>query len=95
MLIVPYFNYSRINRRLIRITIAAYLHALKNVYLAYKSEDGSQYLLPVVKHAERVVLEETLDHSYLPPHGIDDFSKQATTLLLGNIEKQWKEGMVR
>lgn len=64
-------------------------------YLAYRSEDGSQYLLPVVKNAERMVVEETLDHGYLSPYGVDDFSKLATTLLLGNIEKQWKEGTVR
>lgn len=64
------------------------------MYLVYRSESGSVYLLPEVKKAENMVLEETLDHSYLPLLGIEEFSKSLSSLVLGDIEKQWKDGTV-
>lgn len=64
------------------------------IRLVYRSEGGSVYLLPVVKKAEKMVLDETLNHNYLPLLGIEEFSKSISTLVLGNIEKQWKDGTV-
>lgn len=63
-------------------------------YLVYRSEDGCVYLLPVVKKAENVILEETLDHNYVPLLGIEEFSKSVSSLVFGDIEKQWKDGTV-
>uniref|UniRef100_A0A481MQI8 aspartate transaminase n=1 Tax=Nipponaphis monzeni TaxID=196483 RepID=A0A481MQI8_9HEMI len=57
----------------------------------YRSEDGDLYLLPVVKKAQQMVLEETLNHNYLSIRGIDEFTKAACTLILGDIEKQWND----
>jgi len=58
-------------------------------------EDGGLYLLPVVKKAENMVVNDTLSHDYLSPTGIEGFTKSASKLLLGDIEKQWKDGTVK
>jgi len=52
-------------------------------------------LLPVVKKAENMVVNDTSCHNYLSPTGIEGFAKSASKLLLGDIEKQWKDGMVK
>jgi len=63
--------------------------------LAFRSEDTSQYLLPVVKRAENMVINDTSSHDYLSPAGIEGFTKSASSLLLGDIDQLWKEGMVK
>jgi len=47
-----------------------------------------------VKKAQQMVLEETINHDYLSITGIDEFSKAACSLVLGDIEKQWNNGTV-
>ncbi|XP_001943882.1 aspartate aminotransferase, cytoplasmic [Acyrthosiphon pisum] len=64
------------------------------IYGTFRSEDGSNYLLPVVKRAENMVVNDTLNHNYLSPTGIEGFTKSACRLLLGDIEKLWKDGKV-
>jgi len=49
----------------------------------------------VVKRAESMVINDTSNHNYLSPIGIEDFTKSACRLLLGDIEKLWKDGKVR
>jgi len=58
-------------------------------------EDGSNYLLPVVKRAENMVVNDTISHNYLSPTGIEGFTKSASRLLLGDIEKLWNDGKVK
>jgi len=48
----------------------------------------------VVKRAENIVVNDTLSHNYLSPTGIEGFTKSACGLLLGDIEKLWKDGKV-
>ncbi|XP_060842917.1 aspartate aminotransferase, cytoplasmic-like isoform X1 [Rhopalosiphum padi] len=64
------------------------------IYGTFRSEDGSLYMLPVVKKAENMVVNDTSSHNYLSPTGIEGFTKLACKLLLGDIEKQWKDGMI-
>ncbi|KAF0767189.1 aspartate aminotransferase, cytoplasmic-like isoform X1, partial [Aphis craccivora] len=64
------------------------------IYGTFRSEDGSPYLLPVVKKAENMVVNDTSCHNYLSPTGIEGFAKSASKLLLGDIEKQWKDGTI-
>lgn len=39
-------------------------------------------------------MEEILDNNYLPLKDNENFSKLASTLLFGDIEKQWEDGKV-
>uniref|UniRef100_A0A2H8TUG7 aspartate transaminase n=1 Tax=Melanaphis sacchari TaxID=742174 RepID=A0A2H8TUG7_9HEMI len=64
------------------------------IYGTFRAEDGSPYLFPVVKKAENMVINDTLTHNYLPTTGLECFSKSASKLLLGDIEKQWKDGTI-
>ncbi|XP_027851284.2 aspartate aminotransferase, cytoplasmic-like isoform X1 [Aphis gossypii] len=64
------------------------------IYGTFRSEDGSPYLLPVVKKAEQMIVNDISSHNYLSPTGIEGFTKSASKLLLGDIEKQWKDGTI-
>ncbi|KAE9541758.1 hypothetical protein AGLY_003749 [Aphis glycines] len=64
------------------------------VYGTFRMEDGGLYLLPVVKKAENMVVNDTSSHDYLSPIGIEGFKKSTSKLLLGDIEKQWKDGTI-
>jgi len=66
-----------------------------SIIIAFRSEYGSHYLLPVVKRAENMVVNDTLNHDYLSPTGIEGFTKSACRLLLGDIEKLWNDGKVK
>ncbi|CAG9855621.1 unnamed protein product [Phyllotreta striolata] len=51
----------------------------------YRTDEGEPYVLPVVKHAERVYhKDESLNLEYLTPLGMESFTNAAVTLLLGN-----------
>ncbi|KRT85898.1 hypothetical protein AMK59_2684 [Oryctes borbonicus] len=52
---------------------------------AYRTEKGVPWVLPVVWHAEKVlVADETLNKEYLPVLGLEKFSAAATKMLLGD-----------
>ena len=42
---------------------------------AYRGDDGAPYVLPVVRKAEKVVLEAAMNHEYAGIQGVDDFLK--------------------
>lgn len=59
--------------------------------LAYRTEEGKPWVLPVVKKAEKAVVEDdTLNHEYLPVLGLESYSSAATALLLGEDSIQIK-----
>lgn len=64
-------------------------------FSAYRTDEGKPYYIPVVKKAESVVLEGTLNHEYLPILGLESFTKAASQLLLGDITQRQDEGTVR
>lgn len=55
---------------------------------AYRTEEGTPWVLPVVKKAERILAEKIekdfLDHEYVPFLGMDLYTSAATALLLGD-----------
>ncbi|GJJ69711.1 aspartate aminotransferase, cytoplasmic [Entomortierella parvispora] len=62
---------------------------------AYRTEEGKPWVLPVVKKAARIMVnDDSLDHEYLPILGQDAFRKAATQLILGADSKALKEGRV-
>ncbi|EGF81930.1 hypothetical protein BATDEDRAFT_19087 [Batrachochytrium dendrobatidis JAM81] len=51
---------------------------------AYRDNDGNPWILPVVKKAERMIIENSsLDHEYLPIDGIRSFAEASARLILG------------
>lgn len=63
-------------------------------FIAYRTEEGKPYYIPVVRRAESIVLESTANHEYLPILGLESFTKAASQLLLGDINKRQEEGSV-
>lgn len=61
---------------------------------AYRTEEGKPYYIPVVKKAEGLVLQSTVNHEYLPILGFEPFTKAASQLLLGDITQRQEEGTV-
>ncbi|XP_060879317.1 aspartate aminotransferase, cytoplasmic [Metopolophium dirhodum] len=61
---------------------------------AYRTNEGKPYYIPVVKKAESVVLDGTLNHEYLPILGLESFTKAASQLLLGDITQRQEEGTI-
>ncbi|KAK3805619.1 MAG: aspartate aminotransferase [Benniella sp.] len=62
---------------------------------AYRTEEGKPWVLPVVREADRrMVNDETLDHEYLPILGLESFRKAASKLILGADSKAIEEGRV-
>ncbi|CAG9802005.1 unnamed protein product [Chironomus riparius] len=58
---------------------------------AYRTEEGKPWVLPVVKKAEKAVVDDaTLNHEYLPVLGLDTYAAAATGLLLGEDSLQIK-----
>lgn len=49
----------------------------------------------MVQKAERMVLDSTVNHEYLPIFGLETFTKAASQLLLGDIAERQEEGSVR
>lgn len=64
------------------------------LFTAYRTDEGKPYYLPVVEKAERIVLESTTNHEYLPILGLESFTKSASQLLLGDVAKRQEEGSV-
>ncbi|KAJ3185065.1 Aspartate aminotransferase, cytoplasmic [Geranomyces variabilis] len=51
---------------------------------AYRDEDGKPWVLPVVKKAESVIVNDaSLDHEYLPIDGLRKFTDASAKLILG------------
>jgi aspartate aminotransferase len=51
---------------------------------AYRDEDGKPWVLPVVKKATEILLNDpSLDHEYLPVTGLPEFTSAAAGLILG------------
>ncbi|KAJ3011473.1 Aspartate aminotransferase, cytoplasmic [Thoreauomyces humboldtii] len=51
---------------------------------AYRDENGKPWVLPVVKKAERAIVEDaSLDHEYLPIDGLRTFTDASAKLILG------------
>jgi aspartate aminotransferase len=51
---------------------------------AYRDDDGKPWVLPVVRKAAEVLLNDpSLDHEYLPVTGLPGFTSAAARLILG------------
>ncbi|KAG0326193.1 Aspartate aminotransferase, cytoplasmic [Podila humilis] len=62
---------------------------------AYRSEEGKPWVLPVVKKADHILVDdENLDHEYLPILGLESFRKSSVKLILGADSKAIAEGRV-
>ena len=66
--------------------------------LAYRTDEGKPWILPVVKKVEEMIAqhikEEKLNHEYLPVLGLDAASSASTKMLLGSDSPILKEGRV-
>jgi len=60
---------------------------------AYRTEEGKNWVLPVVHQAETLMAkDDTLDHEYLPVLGLEKFTRAAAELVLGADNVALKEG---
>eukprot|EP00020_Sapocribrum_chincoteaguense_P006676 CAMPEP_0170753572 /NCGR_PEP_ID=MMETSP0437-20130122/12562_1 /TAXON_ID=0 /ORGANISM="Sexangularia sp." /LENGTH=408 /DNA_ID=CAMNT_0011092695 /DNA_START=46 /DNA_END=1272 /DNA_ORIENTATION=- len=50
---------------------------------AYRSNEGAPFVLPVVREAERLLLEQQLDMEYAPIDGLASFTRSSSVLALG------------
>ncbi|XP_023238600.1 aspartate aminotransferase, cytoplasmic-like, partial [Centruroides sculpturatus] len=58
----------------------------------YRTNEGKPWVLPVVRKVEKAMAEdETLNHEYLSQLGMEEFSKLATRMLLGEDSVALKE----
>jgi aspartate aminotransferase len=63
---------------------------------AYRTDEGKPWVLPVVKKAERMVVDNPqLDHEYLPIDGLAEFTEASARLVLGNDSPAIRDGRVR
>ena len=62
---------------------------------AYRTNEGKPWILPVVKKAEYLlaqqVIDEQINHEYLPVLGLETFSAAATKMLLVDNSPALKE----
>jgi aspartate aminotransferase len=58
---------------------------------AYRGDDGKPYVLESVRTAEKKILDQKLDHEYLPIAGLAAFTKAAAELALGADSAHIKE----
>jgi aspartate aminotransferase len=64
--------------------------------LAYRTDEGKPWVLPVVRKTEKQLAEdETLNHEYLPVLGLDACSSAATKMLLGVDSSALQQGRVK
>lgn len=62
---------------------------------AYRDDDNKPWILPVVKKASQIILNDTtLDHEYLPITGLPEFVAGAARLILGENSPAISEGRV-
>ncbi|KAI6210612.1 Aspartate aminotransferase [Aphelenchoides besseyi] len=60
---------------------------------AYRTEEGKNWVLPVVREAEKILAnDDTLDHEYLPVLGLEKFTRAAAELVLGSDSPALREG---
>ena len=50
---------------------------------AYRGDDGEPYVLPVVRKAEKEVLDAMMNHEYAGIQGVDDFLKHSFDFVYG------------
>jgi len=56
----------------------------RHIFLAYRTDEGQPWILPVVKSVEaQMAIDPLLNHEYLPILGLPDFCEAATELCLG------------
>lgn len=66
-----------------------------NVFTAYRDEEGRPWVLPVVRKVEEEMTSgNNISHEYLGQLGLEELSKAATKLLLGNDSIALKENRV-
>jgi len=66
------------------------------VFIAFRTNDGMPWVLPVVKYVEaQVAIDPLLDHEYLPILGLVDFCDAAMELCLGKDSIAIVENRVR
>nr|CAG8489268.1 11410_t:CDS:2 [Entrophospora candida] len=59
---------------------------------AYRDDNGKPWILPVVKKAEQIIINNsTLNHEYLPITGLKPFKEAAVRLILGENSPAIKE----
>ncbi|KAF9264781.1 aspartate aminotransferase [Marasmius fiardii PR-910] len=62
---------------------------------AYRDDDNKPWILPVVRKAEQILLNNpALDHEYLPITGLPEFTNSAAKLILGADSPAVVEGRV-
>ncbi|KAH9063396.1 aspartate amino-transferase [Lactarius vividus] len=72
-----------------------YPHKINLGVGAYRDDDSKPWVLPVVKKASQVILNDaTLDHEYLPITGLSEFVTGAARLILGENSPAISEGRV-
>ncbi|KAH9005195.1 aspartate aminotransferase [Lactarius hatsudake] len=72
-----------------------YPHKINLGVGAYRDDDSKPWVLPVVKKASQIILNDaTLDHEYLPITGLSEFVTGAARLILGENSPAISEGRV-
>lgn len=67
----------------------------KNLIVAYRTNEGKSWVLPVVREAEKkLAADDTLNKEYLPVLGLEEFTQAATTMLLGEDSPAIKQNRV-
>lgn len=62
---------------------------------AYRTDEGKPWVLPVVKKVEKlIVLNEGLNHEYLPILGLPEFRSSASKIALGDNSPAIQESRV-
>ncbi|CAJ0905631.1 3213_t:CDS:10 [Entrophospora sp. SA101] len=62
---------------------------------AYRDDNGKPWILPVVKKAEQIIINNsTLNHEYLPITGLKPFKEAAVRLILGENSPVIKENRI-
>lgn len=65
------------------------------LFAAYRTDEGKPWVLPVVRKTEKALADdETLNHEYLGQMGLEEFSKAASRMLLGEDSPAIKENRV-
>jgi len=60
---------------------------------AYRDDQGKPYVLPVVRKAEKLIVEKSLDKEYSAIHGVADFNKASAELAFGDELTVVKDGL--
>jgi aspartate aminotransferase len=64
--------------------------------LAYRTDEGKPWVLPVVRKTEKQLADdEVLNHEYLPVLGLEACSSAATRMLLGADSSVLQQGRVK